>query len=102
MTPISEQWANAAKAWVDAEAAASLLEETKSAVLSQMMMQSTEKTVAAKEMSVKAGDAWRDHVEKMVTARRAANLAKVKKEFLWLKFSEWQSKEANHRAEMKL
>ena len=35
--PISEEYRIVAKQWVDAEAAASLLEDTKSAVLAQKM-----------------------------------------------------------------
>lgn len=94
---LSEQWSQAAEIWADQESAASLLEETKSAVLSQMMSRTNEKTVSKAEMTVKASDEWRQHVEKIVRARTAANKAKVKLEYLKMRFWEWQSAEANHR-----
>lgn len=100
--PISEQYRETAKAWVDAEAAASLLEETKSATLSQMMLAYPLFAVNKAEMTVKASPQWKDHIHKMVDARKAANLLKVKLEFLRMKFSEQQSEEATKRAEMKL
>ena len=100
--PISEQWQKAAQHWVELEAAASLLEDTKSSVLSQLMLQSTEKSVAAKEMVVKASPGWLDHVRKIGEARRAANLAKVEADYLRMKMQEWISADANHRLQAKL
>jgi hypothetical protein len=53
-------------------------------------------------MQVKGSNDWRDFVTKMVEAREKAALLKVKLEYIRMKFSEWQSKEASRRAEMKL
>lgn len=100
--PLSEQFRLCAKDWVTADAAATLLEETKSAVLSQKMVALGDMPVSRSEMQVKASDEWKDHVEKMVSAREKANLLKVKMEWLRMKFSEWQSAEATKRAEMRL
>ena len=100
--PISEQYRLTAKEWVEADAAASLLEETKSAVLSQRMAALGDMAVSKAEMTVKASDEWEDHITKMVGARKQANLLKVKMEWLRMKFSEHQSIEATKRAEMKL
>lgn len=100
--PISEQFRLAAKDWVDKDSAASILEETKSAVLSQRMAALGDMAVSKAEMTVKASADWREFVTSMVEARTAANLAKVKMEWLRLRFSEWQSEEATKRAEMKL
>jgi hypothetical protein len=100
--PLSEQYRLAAKAWVSLDSAASLLEETKSAVLSQRMTALGTMPVSKAEMTVKASAEWYEHVTKIVAAREAANLAKVKLEWLRMKFSEWQSAEATKRAEMKL
>jgi len=99
---LSEEFRLVAKEWVEADAAANLLEETKSAVLSQKMAALGDMPVSKAEMNVKASPDWEDHVTKMVKAREAANLLKVKMEWMRMRFSEWQSAEANKRAEMKL
>lgn len=100
--PISEQYRLAAKAWVQADAAASLLESTKSATLSQMMMKWPELAINRAEMQVKASAEWMEVVKSMVKAREEANLFKVKMEWLRMKFNEWQSDAANKRAEQRL
>lgn len=100
--PLSEQFRLTAKQWVEAESAASLLEETKSAVLSQRMSAFGEIPVSKAEMRVKASPEWSEHIEKIVKGRQQANYLKVKMEFIRMRFSEWQSAEATRRAEMKL
>lgn len=100
--PLSEQFRLTAKEWVEAESAASLLEETKSAVLSQRMSAFGEIPVSKAEMKVKASAEWPEHVEKIVKARQRANYLKVKMEFIRMRFNEWNSAEATKRAEMKL
>lgn len=100
--PLSEQFRLAAKDWVDKDSAASMLEETKSAVLSQRMAALGDMAVSKAELQVKASQEWREFVEGMVRARTSANLAKVKLEWIRLKFNEWQSDAATKRAEMKL
>jgi len=100
--PISEQYRVVAKKWVEAEAAASMLEDTKSAVLSQQMLALGEMPVSKAEMLTKANPEWLDHVKKIVEARAAANLLKVQLEYLRMKSGEQASHEATRRAEMKL
>jgi len=100
--PISEEYRIVAKQWVDAEAAASLLEDTKSAVLAQKMAALGDMPVSKAEMNVKASDDWTDFIEKMVEARKKANLLKVQLEYIRMRSGEWQSHEASRRAEMKL
>ena len=100
--PPSESFRVVAKDWVEKDSAASLLEETKSAVLAQRMKALGDMPVAHAEREVKASDEWSDFVVKMVNARTAANLAKVKMEFYRMKFMEWNSENATRRAEMKL
>ena len=100
--PWSEQYRIAAKNWVKADAAASLLEETKSSVLSQMMLKMGDIPVSHAEKQAKASYQWVDFLTKMVNAREDANLLRVEKEFLGMRFQEWNSAQANRRAEMKL
>lgn len=100
--PISEQFRITAKAWVDADAAANMLEETKTATLSQKMFALGEMPVSKAEMTVKASDEWAHYLKTMVDARSRANLLKVKMEYLRMRFQEWNSTTATRRAEMKL
>jgi hypothetical protein len=100
--PISEQYRLIAKKWCDADAAANLLEETKSAVLAKMMTARGDMPVSKAEMQVKASDEWSDYIGKMVRAREQAALLKAQLEFIRMRFAEWQSAEASKRAEMRL
>jgi hypothetical protein len=100
--PLSEQYRVTAKEWVEADAAATILEETKSAVLSQMMVKLGDMPVSRAEMQVKASEEWTTFLTVMVNARERANLLKVKTEWVRMRFNEWQSAEATKRAEMKL
>lgn len=100
--PLSEQFRIIAKKWVDADAAASILEESKSAFLSRMMADMGDMPVSKAEMNVKASKGWSDYIDSMVEARKQAALLKVQLEYIRMQFSEWQSHEATRRAEMKL
>lgn len=100
--PLSEQFRIVAKRWVDADAAASLLEESKSAFLSQLMAAMGDMPVSKAEMSVKASEKWTNYINEMVAARKNAALLKVQLEYIRMRFHEWQSHEATKRAEMKL
>ena len=65
--------------YADADAAASLLEETKGAVLGQMVqayIQGKHSATAAEHMA-KSSAMYRQHIAKMVEARRVANRARV-------------------------
>jgi hypothetical protein len=100
--PLSEQFRLIAKKWVEAKAAADILEESKTAVLSQRMMATGEQTISKSEMLVKASPEWHEYLTQMVEARQKANMLKVQLEYIQMQFSEWQSSEATRRAEMKL
>jgi hypothetical protein len=100
--PLSETYRIAAKEWVELDAAADLLEASKSAVLAQMMAALGDMPVSRAEAAVKAGKEWIDYVEKTVAARKAANLAKVKLEWVRMRFQEQMSAEATNRSERRL
>lgn len=91
-----------AKAWVDAEAAASLLEDTKSALLAERMNALGDMAVNKAEMTVKASQEWKDNLRTISMSRQAANRLKVQLEYIRMKFMEWQSENATKRAEMRL
>lgn len=100
--PLSEQFRLIAKKWIDADAAASILEETKSAFLAQRMAEQGDVPVSRAEMAVKASQEWAEYVESMVNARKKAALLKAQLEYIRMQFTEQQSVEATRRAEMKL
>lgn len=104
--PISERYHEAAVQWCDEEAAATILSETKSAIFSEMISNliSSNLNIALNraEVIVKSSPDWRSYVTRMVDQRKKANLAKVEMEFLRMRFSEQQSAEATHRAEMRI
>ena len=98
----SEKYRLKAKDWCEQEAAASLLEDLKSATLSQMMLSNNSDSVSKAEMLAKASPRWTEYIEAMVTARRKANLLKVELEWIRMKFQEQSSAEATARAERRL
>ncbi len=100
--PWSEQFRIVAKSWVDAEAAASLLEDTKSAVLAEKMQALGDMPVSKAEMLVKGSPEWRGELLAISTSRQVANRLKVQMEYIRMKFMEWQSENATKRAEMRL
>ena len=100
--PLSEQFRLVAKRWVESDSAATLLEESKSAVLAKLMADQGDMPVSRAEMNVKASEQWHDYIKSMVEAREKASLLKVQLEYIRMKFNEWQSYEATKRAEMKL
>lgn len=100
--PLSERFRLVAKEWVELDHAARLMEETKSAVLSQQMAVLGDIPVSKAEKIVKASDDWHKFIQAMVDARTSANLKKVELEWVKMRFSEQQSREATERAERKL
>lgn len=100
--PLSEQFRIIAKDWCDLDSAARILEETKTAVLSQRMKALGDKPAAHAERDVKASPEWHDFIQRMVDARSAANLKKLQLEYLRMQHSERQSFEATARAERRL
>jgi hypothetical protein len=99
---LSEQYRIAALRWVELDAAARLLEETKSAFLSRKMSEEPEIPLSHAERNVKGSADWQRFVTEMVRARTDANEARVEMDFVRMKFSEQQSHEATSRAEMRL
>jgi hypothetical protein len=100
--PISERFRLTAKEYTNANAAADLLEEMKSATLSQRMVALGDIPVSRAEMLVKASTEWAEYIEAMVEARKRANMLKAEVDWLKMRFSEQQSEEATRRMEARL
>jgi hypothetical protein len=58
--------------------------------------------VSRSEMEVKASAEWMEFIEKMIEARKQANLLKVQLEYLRMRSREWTAEEYARAAEMKL
>jgi hypothetical protein len=103
---LSEQYRLAAKSWCELDSAANLLEESKSAVLSQMINRqfTNDPKIALNraETNAKGSQEWKDYIIKMVKAREEANLAKIKVKWIEMRHREEQSVEASARAEARL
>lgn len=100
--PVSEQYRIAAQKWVATDAAARMLEEGKSAYVSQQITKLGDMPHAKAERIVKASKEYSDYIKKMVNAKTAAN--EMREELAWLKMlhMERTSEEANARSERKL
>lgn len=101
--PISEEFRIAAKEWVELDKAARLLDELKTVTLAQMktnlMAERGEMADAKAERLAKSSKEWEEYIRAMVDAKGAANLARVKMQWIELRFHEWQSADANARRE---
>jgi hypothetical protein len=104
--PLSEQFRLVAKKFVDAQAAASLMEETKSAVLSQITANiigyNIDMSYNKAEMAAKSSQEYKDFIATMVDLRKKANLLKAQMEYIRMKHSEQMSYEATARSEQRL
>lgn len=100
--PYSEQWRLKALEAVDADDAARMLEESKTAVLSERIKGLGDMPYAHAERDVKASQWWRAWVKSMVNARTTANRLKIEAEFLKMKYFEGQSMNADKRTEMRM
>ncbi len=100
--PVSEEYRIVAKQWCQLDGAARMLEECKTAVLSQMMKRMGNVPAAHAERDVKASDEWTDYLTKMVEARTAANEKKVQMKYIEMRFNERQSADASMRTEARL
>lgn len=100
--PISEQYRLAALEWAERDSAARMLEEGKTTYLAQQKALLGDIADNKAEKEVKASKPWADYIKTMVRAKTAANKARAEMDFLKMKFSEWQSAEANARQERKM
>jgi len=92
----------AGESWADAEAAASLLEETRRSMLAKLMNEAGAASIAAKEMLALADPEYRKHCDGMVNARKAANKARVRYDSAKVLAELLRTEESTRREEMRL
>jgi hypothetical protein len=104
--PLSEQYRIAAKCWCDADAAATVLEELKSATLEQkksdLIADNPSMSEAKAERLAKITDDWEEYVRQMCTARAQANVLKAELKVIEMRHREWIAGDANARHERRL
>ena len=81
---------------------ARMLEKFEKVLLSELVNQSNESSVAKAEHFARRHIKYKDHIEKMVEARTNANIAKAEWEAIQMKFESWRTLESTKRAEMNL
>lgn len=96
---IYESLVKAGEEWADAQAAADLLEETKKSVMAKLVNEA-EGSVNAREYKALADPEYRRHIDGMVTARKAANKARVRYDSAKILSELRRSEESTRRAEM--
>lgn len=92
----------AGEEWADAEAAAQALEESRKSVLAKVMNEQSVAALGAKEMHALADERYTAHVEAMVKARKAANIARVRYDCRKVLADLRRSQESTRRAEMQI
>jgi hypothetical protein len=85
--------------WADADAAASLLEETRKSVMAKLVNEA-EGSISGREYKALADPEYRAHIAGMVTARKAANKARVRYDSAKVLAELRRSVESTRRAEM--
>lgn len=100
--PLSQIYAETGAEWAEAEAHASILEDTKSAFLSQQIAYLGDIAYNRAEATVKASAEWTARLEETVEARLRANHLKVRLESIRMAYGEWTSEAANERAQARL
>lgn len=95
--PWSDQWRRMAHIANERDAAANLMEQTRSAVLAQRKTQLGEMADNKAERIVKSSPEWEEYNKKMVKARQDANWAKIEAEWMKMKYYEHASDRADER-----
>lgn len=88
--------------WAEKQAAYNILEDTKSAILAQLMLKSQATSVAAREIEAKASKEFTEHVKTTQEAMKDALKAKVNYEAIKIWIDLKRSEEATRRAELKI
>lgn len=104
--PISEQYRLVAKKWVEADAAARILDEMKTTVLEQkktaFMQTHGDMSDAKAERIIKSQPDWAEYIREMCDAKTSANLLRQQLAYLEMRHREFLMADARARAEMQL
>ena len=88
--------------WADKDAAAKFLDDTRKPVLAQIANTIDVKSMSERESKARAHPDYMEHLLKLKTARKRANLARIKYDAAKKLDSLRQTKESLKKAEMKI
>ena len=99
---LAQEMAQRGEAWADADAAANALEETRQWLYSSIAAEylSNGESAAKAELLAKGDQRYKQHLDAMVMARKAANKARVKYDTWRIYAENMRSLESSRRAEM--
>src|SRR5262245_21095667 len=104
--PISERFRILALQWADADNAAHMMDEMKTAVLAQRKNKQIEAdpklSEAKAERLVRASPDWEKYIKEMCGNRSRANVMRQELKYLEMRHREWISADANARKELAL
>ena len=96
---IYDQLVQTGEAWADKESAAALLEEMRKPVLAALKGRTEAKSDAAAEALALASHEYAEHIRKMIDARHAATVARVKYDATRALADALRTRQATMRAE---
>lgn len=99
---IEERYRLLGEEWADADAAYYLLDNTRTSIRSELVLKQQGIPNNRAEHVASASPEYREHVEKTADAKRRANLLRVRMDYLKMRFTKWNSADANQRTERKL
>lgn len=101
---LAEKYRLCAEEWADADAAYYLLDNTRTSVVGELVLAEMAKglTGSKAEHVARASTEYREHVEKTAAAKKQAGILRARMEYLKMRFSIWNSHDANARRERQM
>ena len=99
---VFEKYRTAGINWAKLDGQASIMEEKRKPIRAQIMISLGDISVNKAEMHAESSPTYIEHIEKMVEARTAANIARAEWEAIKVWVDVTRSLESSRRAEMQL
>ena len=95
-----EKWRIASKEWLDQQAAADILRETKNDVFAEICSRMDARSEAEKSRLARLSQQWKDHRTAMLDAEAKARRSKMRVKYADMMFEARRTENANARAEL--
>lgn len=101
---LAEKFRICAEEWADADAAYYLLDNTRTSIVGELVLAEQAKgaTASKAEHIARSSKEYREHVEKTAAAKKQAGILRARMEYLKMRFSIWNSRDANARRERQM
>ena len=98
---IAERFRLVAEEWADKDAAYYLLDNTRTSIVGELVLGAMAEgaTGTKAEHMARSSESYREHVQKTADAKREAGVLRARMEYLKMRFSMWNSADANARKE---